>query len=256
MRNILTVSFYTFLEILRNKIFYSLIFFSFFIIGFGIVMTRVAIGSEIDIISDVGLGTIEIFATLLAIFVAIFMIRNEISKKQLYPILSKAIERYEYVIGKFLGIILLIISAIFIMSLLVFLLLVIWGGASRFLGYLPAIYTIFLQTMTVVAVSVLSSISAEPAVGAMITISYYVIGATSYNLVYALTPQTSENMKKMINFLRYILPDFDSFNLKNIVVYSDKMSDINLVFPTFYAIAITIIVLGLTIILFNKKEIL
>jgi hypothetical protein len=63
-------------------------------------------------------------------------------------------------------------------------------------------------------------------------------------------------MKKMINFLRYILPDFDSFNLKNIVVYSDKMSDINLVFPTFYAIAITIIVLGLTIILFNKKEIL
>ncbi len=256
MRNIFTVSFYTFLEILRNKIFYSLIFFSFFIIGFGIVMTRVAIGSEIDIISDVGLGTIEIFSTLLAIFVGIFMVRNELSKKQLYPILSKAIARYEYILGKFFGIMMLIFSAIFIMSAVVFVLLVFWGGGARFWGYLPAIYTIFLQTMTVVAVSVLSSIAAEPAVGAMITISYYVIGATSYNLVYALKPNTSENMKKMINFLRYILPDFDSFNLKNIVVYSHKMSDINLVFPSFYALAITVIVLALSVALFNKKEIL
>ena len=63
MFKIFNVSYYTFLEMVRNKVLYILLFFALFIFVLGIAITQMTIGDELNIISDIGLGTIEIFST-------------------------------------------------------------------------------------------------------------------------------------------------------------------------------------------------
>ncbi len=255
MNNIISVSYYTFLEMVRNKVLYVLLFFALFIFVLGIAITQMTIGDNLDIISDIGLGTIEIFSTVLAIFLGINLVQKELTLKTLYPLLSKPLSRTEYVLGKFFGMIFLIVVEIIVMSLIFLVLLHVYGGPERLIAYLPAIYTIFLQTATIISVAVLCSTLTEPTVGGILTISFYLIGATSYNLVYAITHRTSENVAKVINTLRYILPDFSHFNIKDNLVYGRGLEGLHIGFASFYALFIVLIVLSLSVIFFNTKEI-
>lgn len=255
MSRIFNVAYYTFLEMVRNKVLYILLFFAIFIFVLGIAITQMTIGDEINIISDIGLGTIEIFSTVLAIFLGISLVQKELSLKTLHPLLARPLSRAEYVLGKFAGMMLLIIVEIIVMCIIFAILLFVYGGIGRFTGYLPAVYTILLQTSTVISVAVLCSTLTEPAVAAMITISFYLIGATSYNLVYAISKRSSETVVNIITTLRYILPDFSHFNIKDNLVYGRGLEGLSIGFASFYALFIVVIVLSVSVILFNGKEI-
>ncbi|MBP5436258.1 ABC transporter permease subunit [bacterium] len=255
MSRILAVAYYTFLEMIRDKVLYLLLFFAIFIIAIGIGITQMTIGSELDIISDIGLGTIEIFSTVLSIFMGISLVRKELKEKTLHPLLAHPISRAEYIIGKFCGMSLMIIVEIALMAVIFAILLFIYGGAGRFITFIPAFYTIFLQTTTVIAAAVLCSTLTEQAVAAMLTISFYIIGATSYNLVYAITKRSSEFTIKVVNALRYILPDFSHFNIKDNLVYSVGIDQLSIGFATFYALLWVAIILSVAVALFNVKEI-
>lgn len=255
IRRITSVSFYTFLEMVRSKVLYILLFFALFIFALGIGITQMTIGNVQDIISDIGLGTIEIFSTVLSIFLGISLVHKELSLKTLHPLLARPLSRPEYILGKFFGMVFLIVVETVVMCIIFAILLTVFGGFSRFFGYLPAVYTIFLQTCTVISVAVLCSTLTEPAVAAMLTISFYLIGATSYNLVYAITKRSSELVVNIVTTLRYILPDFSHFNIKDNLVYGRGLDGLSLGFASVYALLIIVIVLSLAIMFFNSKEI-
>ena len=109
MKRILNVAYYTFLEMVRNKVLFILFFFALFIFGLGIVITQMTIGDNLTIISDVGLATIEIFLTVLSIFLGISLVQKELSQKTLFPLMARPLSRAEYILGKFFGMMLLII---------------------------------------------------------------------------------------------------------------------------------------------------
>lgn len=254
MGKILLVARYTFLEMVRHKVLYAFVFFAFFILGLGVAITQMTIGEPLDIISDIGLGTIEIFSTIIAIFMGITIIQKEISLRTLHPLLARPLTRPQYILGKFFGMPLLTLVGIFFMTIILWVMLYFYGGPERMTAYLPSLYTIFLQTALVVSVAVLCSSFVEPAVGAMFTISFYLIGATSYNLVYLINKQSSDLLKNIVNFLRYILPDFSHFNIKDNLVYGRGLENISLSFATLYAAAGILIVLAVAVIAFNKKD--
>ncbi len=254
MGKILLVARYTFLEMVRHKVLYAFIFFAFFILGLGIAITQMTIGEPLDIISDIGLGTIEIFSTVIAIFMGITIIQKEIALRTLHPLLARPISRSQYILGKFFGMLLLALVGILFMAFILWVMLYFYGGPERIFGYLPALYTIFLQTALVVSVAVLCSSFVEPAVGALFTISFYLIGATSYSLVYLINKQSSETLKSIVNVLRYVLPDFSHFNIKDNLVYGRGLESISLSFATLYALAGIAIILAAAILTFNKKE--
>ena len=254
MGKILLVARYTFLEMVRHKILYAFVFFAFFILALGVAITQMTIGEPLDIIADIGLGTIEIFSTIISIFMGISIIQKELSLRTLHPLLARPISRPQYVLGKFIGMLLLAAVGILFMAGILWIMLYFYGGPEGIFAYAPALYTIFLQTALVVSVAVLCSSFVEPAVGALFTISFYLIGATSYNLVYLANRHSSESMKTVVKIVRHILPDFSHFNIKDNLVYGRGLEDISLSFATLYAAAGIAIVLAAAILTFNKKE--
>ena len=63
-----------------------------------------------------GLSAITVFGILLSIFVAAFLIPQEIQNRTIYPILAKPVRRFEFVIGKYLGALIVLAFMVVVMT--------------------------------------------------------------------------------------------------------------------------------------------
>lgn len=93
----------TFRELLRNRILTVILFFACALIGFSIVLASLSLGETKRIIIDFGLSMIEIGWLIAVIFVGGQILFKEIEGRTIYLILSKPIERKDYILGKFFG---------------------------------------------------------------------------------------------------------------------------------------------------------
>lgn len=63
-----------------------------------------------------GLSAITVFGILLSIFVAAFLIPQEIQNRTIYPILAKPVRRFEFVIGKYVGALIVLAFMVAVMT--------------------------------------------------------------------------------------------------------------------------------------------
>ena len=111
---VLTIAGNTFKEAIRDRILYNLLFFALLMIAVSLLLATLTVGEQSKIIIDVGLASINIFGVLIAIFLGIGLIIKEIEKKTIYNILSKPVPRYQFIIGKYLGLLITIMVNIII----------------------------------------------------------------------------------------------------------------------------------------------
>jgi len=78
------------------------------ILGGSGVISDLTIAEKDRIIRDLGLSSISFFGLLIAVFVGIGLVYNEMDKKTIYTIISKPIDRYQFILGKFFGLLLTI----------------------------------------------------------------------------------------------------------------------------------------------------
>jgi len=115
----------TFTQLVRMKVFYFMLIFSALIIGANLLFLSFTFEQELKILKDVSFGAMSLFASIFAIVGTALLIPKDIEDRTLYTILTKPVPRIEYLIGKLLGILLLIAVSIFLMSLLFFAVLYI-----------------------------------------------------------------------------------------------------------------------------------
>jgi len=68
---VLSIAFNTFRENLRDKLLYNLLIFALLMIGSSLILMRLTLGEFHRLILDIGLGSINFFGVLIAIFVGI-----------------------------------------------------------------------------------------------------------------------------------------------------------------------------------------
>jgi len=106
----------TLTELTRQKVFYVLLIFALLLIGSSIFMARLTFQQEFQILKDVSLGAMSIFTSLLAIVATARLIPQDIEDRTIYTILAKPVPRFEYVLGKLAGVLLLLAIGTLVMS--------------------------------------------------------------------------------------------------------------------------------------------
>ena len=84
-------------------------------IGSSIFMAQFSFQQEFQILKDVSLGAISMFTSLLAIVATARMLPRDIEDRTVYTILAKPVPRFEYVIGKIAGVLLLLAISTLVM---------------------------------------------------------------------------------------------------------------------------------------------
>jgi ABC-type transport system involved in multi-copper enzyme maturation permease subunit len=93
----------TFREALRNKILYSVLFFAVLLIGISAFFGAVSIGQQEQVIKNFGLFSLSFFGAIITILSGVSLLSKELKQKTVYNILSKPINRWEFILGKYLG---------------------------------------------------------------------------------------------------------------------------------------------------------
>jgi ABC-type transport system involved in multi-copper enzyme maturation permease subunit len=175
MRKIWLIGLNTFREAIRNKILYSLLFFSLLIIAASVAFGELSVGSQRRLTMDLGLGGMSLFSIIIAVFVGINLVYKELEHKTIFTLLSKPVFRYQFVLGKFLGLALTMAVLVLIMSLVLVGVLLSQGhDVGQTLAIMVVL--IYLEVLLITAVAVFFSSFSSPFLSGAFTIGIFIVG--------------------------------------------------------------------------------
>jgi ABC-type Na+ efflux pump permease subunit len=123
---ILTIARNTLLESVRQKVLNVLLIFAIVLVGCSVSISQLAtpgldeagiFDAQIKFVKDFGCGAIDIFGFFIALLSTAQLIPQELHNRTIYTILAKPVRRSEFLLGKFLGVVLLLALCVALMSL-------------------------------------------------------------------------------------------------------------------------------------------
>ncbi len=260
----LAIAFNTFRECIRDRILYNLLIFAILIIGLSGILSTLSIGEQVRIILNIGLAAIEIFGVMMAIFLGIGLVYKEIDRRTIYTILSKPIKRYQFLVGKFSGLLFTLLVNLIIMTagLVGVVYLMGWHVNSTFFYCL---WLIFMEFVLITSLALLFSCFSTPTLSAIFTLSFFVIGHLTEDIKFFGSRSENPFLQKASTILYYILPNLENFNIKALVIdtivrglyFEDVSAGVGLkliLFSTLYGLFYTAIIFLLAVIIFEKRD--
>src|SRR5438552_13647686 len=117
---ILHIATNTFREAVRDRVLYNLIAFALLMSGAAVLIGQISIDIEKLVVINLGLTAVSLFGIVIAIFIGIGLVSKEIDKRTLYTVLSRPVQRWEFVVGKFFGLVGTLVVNTFFMAIGVF----------------------------------------------------------------------------------------------------------------------------------------
>jgi len=108
----------TFREAVRDRVLYGVLGFACAVLFFTLALAELSLHDQGRVVADVGLASISMFSVMIAIFLGSSLLYKEIERKTLYVILPKPIRRAEFLLGKYLGIVLTAVVFVALMGAL------------------------------------------------------------------------------------------------------------------------------------------
>jgi ABC-type transport system involved in multi-copper enzyme maturation permease subunit len=217
----------TFRETIRNKILYTILAFALLVIVLSRFLADLSVGELTRIIVDVGLACIHLFGLLIAVFIGITLISNEVERKTVYLILSRPVPRWEFHLG--------------------------YEGTPE-IGIFIASAGIYMELVLLVCLASLFSSFTTPTLSAIFTLSMFLIGHVSKDLMVFGGRASSRAIRLASDVLFYLLPNLENFNWKNEIVYGGVHSFSVLLLPAGYMLSYCAAVLVFACLIFSRKD--
>jgi len=249
------ISFNTFREAVRDRVLYNLVFFALLLVAAAPLFGEISIGLEKLILVNVGLSAISIFGIIIAIFIGIGLVSKEIEKKTLYTILSRPVRRWEFIAGKYLGLIMtLVVNAAFMTAGFYLALLVASRGLGKDdAGLLVAIYFIILEFFIVTAITLLFSSFSSPILAAVFAFALFAIGSFAEDLRNFAALATGAT-KWLATGAAYLVPNFSALNVISQVAHSQSISGRLILLNTVYALLYSLTATIGAILIFERRN--
>ncbi len=214
---ILRIGMNTFKEAIRNRLYLLFVVFALFFLFSSRILSLLTVGDEIKVMKDIGLATLSLFQSLIALFIGADLIFKEMEKKTLYNILSKPVGRVEFLLGKCLGVAITLLTNVIFMGFVFIAYLLIVSGKFEPLLFL-AIFLIYIESLIISSFSILFSTFSTPVLSFVFTFLIYIIGHISFGL-WTLIEKLKRPLEKHLTLaIYYILPNLENFNLRNEIV--------------------------------------
>lgn len=241
-------------EAIRDKVLYSLVFFAFVVVGIASIFGAASIGNQMKFVKDFSLMAISLFGVVIAIVMGANMLHKELGKKTIFNILSKPVQRWEFILGKFLGLsATLSIVVAFMCSIVIGLLALLEGKPDW--GLAIAASTAWMELIVIAAVATFfSSMVVTPALAGLFTGAVFVAGRSAGYLDYFFTDSFPASVRGTAQVLYWILPRLDRFNTANDIVYGRFLDPPQYLLLAINAAAYSGLLLWLSVVLFSRRE--
>ena len=249
------IAFNTFREAVRNKVFGSLIFVAILLMAGSLALGEMSLHEELRVTRDLTLFASTIFAAAITIYSSITLLYTEIEQRTIYTILSKPIRRWQFIAGKFAGIVLLLVCILGLLYGISAGLIALQGGAiGATLAW--AYVTLLLQMMIVAAIALFLASFSSPLLSGMITAAVFIAGHLFSHLEQArrMLEEADNPLAVVIEGLQFVLPNLESLNLSTELTYAIPIPPAYALSAVWYTFSYAATVLVLAMIIFARRD--
>lgn len=252
---VLTIARSTFREAARDRVLYSPAVFAVLMTGAAILVGQVSIGIERQVVINLGLAAVTFFGVIVAILVGTGLVAKEIQKRTLYTVLSRPVERWQFVAGKFVGLAgtLAINGGLMGLGLLAALRYVSPGFSGADAWVLVAVYFILLQLLMVCGLALLFSTFSSPLLAGVFSFALFVLGNFAQELRDVAQSGAGWVHPLMVG-ATYLMPNFSAFNVAAGVAHGESIASLLILHNSIYAVTYTGMVLCAAVLAFEWRE--
>ncbi len=256
MRRAAVVALNTFREAVRDRVLYSLVFFALLMIAAAIAVGQISIGIEQIVIVSLGLSAISVIGLLISVFLGVALVSKEMDKRTLYALLAKPVRRWEFLLGKFGGLVLTLTvnTVAMALGLLLAMLYVKHSLERSDATVLVAVYFILLKLALIVALALLFSCFTTPLLAILFTAGLYIVGLYVQELRTLPLELLSPAMTAFTKWLSYLLPNFENFNVMAMAAHGRAVPGALILQNTLYTVVYCTIVLAIASVVFSRRN--
>lgn len=245
----------TFREAVRDRVLYNLVIFVLLLVASAPLFSEISIGMERLILVNLGLSSISLFGVVIAIFIGIGLVSKEIEKRTLYTILSRPVRRWEFIVGKYFGLMLTLIVNAALMTLGLYIALLVTDRGLKLADtwMMLAVYFTILEFLMVTAITLLFSSFSTPIFSAIFSFALFVIGTFADDLrnFAALAHGAT---KWLATAAAWVVPNFASLNVISRVAHDQHISGILVLYNTVYAVMYSAAVTAAAVLVFERRN--
>lgn len=253
MRAIRAIALNTLREALRDRVLYLFLGFAVLLLVSSKLFGMLTVGDEGKVIKDLGLFGIQLFSMLIAVLMSVLLVSREVDSRTVYNILSKPVARWQFLLGKYVGLLATVLANLTLMVVLLVLVVLLYQGQLD--GRLLIGGAMTLVEMAVVAAfAILFAVLTRPMLGSVLTLAVFVIGHLTHDLWLLTAHLKGETVRVLVGVAYYLLPNLERFNFKTEIVHSLPIPAGALGWAVVYGLAYTGVVLMLACLRFAYRD--
>lgn len=266
MSTILHIAVNVFRESVRDKVLYNLVGFAVLMIGVSLLIGQLTAGQEVKIIKDLGLASVSVFGTFIAIFIGIGLVSKEVERRSIYALIAKPMSRAQLVLGKYVGLALTLAVNLSVMAVAIYLVLgwwhvqtaaearAAWEAPALDPALLVAILLIYLELLVVTAIAIVFSTYSSAILSAAFTFGLVVAGHFGTDLSNFDLVTDSLAAQAVARGFYYLLPNLSLFDVKARVVHGEAVLPVEIGLAAGYAAFYVGALLTLAVWIFSRRD--
>lgn len=255
-------------EGIRNRAIYGISLFALLLLGLNLIVANMAPRDVEKVAVEMALSTISFSGLMVVLFVGINLMAKDLDRKTIYMVLSRPISRSAYIVGKFFGVVLLLLSSMALISVFACVsLLVLKTGYShyflRFSWPLVLLGMLFIMIMLILLSSLsflFASFSSTSFITLVLTIITYLVGRSLSDIkaIIETSASTGEVVSpiivKVVQVAYYVFPNLAFFDIKTQVAHGISIPISTVFWTVLYGFVYTSIIITAASLIFRKKE--
>jgi ABC-type transport system involved in multi-copper enzyme maturation permease subunit len=261
MQAILAIATSTIGEAIRRKVLLIILLIALLLLSIIPALSILSVRTEVSATISTIFFVIRFTSALIAIILTIYMIPNEIERRTIYTILSKPVQRWQFLLGKYLGAVMALAMMMAIMTVLALVMFYFNhhdAGKLADIAKQPVLYLVEMSLLT--AIAMFFSTFVAPLVNFFLSIGFWLVG-TVLNPLYdsfANNPHSQALTKFMAKAILYILPNFANYDVKNPILHPNVIiqNETSYYLKTVgYGVLYIAVLLVLGIVIFDRREV-
>lgn len=243
----------TFREAVRSKVLFAILFFAILLIMASLAFGELSLYEQERVIRDLGIVVITLFGALVAVYTGVSLLYKEIEKKTIYTIVSKPIERWHFLLGKYLGILITMAVQVGVMAV-IFAGLLLVRQIPLDLVVVQAILLIYVEITVIAALAMVFSAFSTPFLSGMFTASLFLLGNLHDKIGHFADSSGSPMIRSVLEIAGVILPDLTLYNLSAEVTAAEPVTWSYIAYATSHGVAYVAMLLVIAAVVFERRD--
>jgi len=244
-----TLAWNGFREARRNRVTVLVAAFAVALVMGAVLFTEATVSTLERVLTDLGLGSMSLMLTLLAIFLSSGLLSKEIERRTIFMVVSRGMFLLARLAGNMLtlGVILLLMALLFIAELAIYQFPL---HQSDFV----AMSVLWVELLLLSSFGFLMSSFSSQIVSAVVTTGIYFAGHLSGEIYNLSQKSASGFLRGLGKAVYYVLPNLEKLNFRPHAAYALRVSSDEILRSVLSGLGYSAVLIGLAVLVFSSRD--